>query len=537
MVFKRLILSISLLFLIIFLFSLNNSFNYLDPDLGWHLKAGEDIVKQKEVNTNNYYNYTLEDVDWVNHEWLLDVLSYIVYDNLGYIFLSLIFSLALVFVFYFLYKLLKSKYPSLKDKKVLSFNLSLFLYFLFSIIGIIAISPHVGLRMQVFALLLFTILLFILEKINQNYQRYYFALPLIFLIWANIHGTFLLGLGLIISFLGIKILERILYNYNFKKINYSYLWNNKKIKNFFYLIIVSILFTFINPYGLNLYKFLGGYKNTFYLNHISEWLSQYTAPFNFWQIGYLALTISLLLIPYLLDKYRNIKFNLWDVFLFVFFFYFAVSSRRHFPLFFIATLSSVIYLVNYLFIDNKKIFTYAYLRNKIDIKFLRAFIIFMVFLTSIFLLVQIDFTNKPFFNYCEKYPCEAVDFLQKNKELQDKKMFNYYTWGGYLIWNLPQKKLFIDGRMPQVEYKEHTILEDYFSFFNKDKIENKIKEHDIKLFLLSNNLEPKKRSWLEEKIVNLENTDNKNYLYSYLKNSNNWDLIFNNDVSVIYLKK
>lgn len=44
------------------------------------------------------------------------------------------------------------------------------------------------------------------------------------------------------------------------------------------------------------------------------------------------------------------------------------------------------------------------------------------------------------------YPCEAVDFLKKQP--QKGNIFNRYEWGGFLIWQLPESKIFVDGRMP-----------------------------------------------------------------------------------------
>ena len=38
-----------------------------------------------------------------------------------------------------------------------------------------------------------------------------------------------------------------------------------------------------------------------------------------------------------------------------------------------------------------------------------------------------------------------VNFLTQNQI--KGKIFNYYNWGGYLIWRYPSEKVFIDGRM------------------------------------------------------------------------------------------
>ncbi|TAN43394.1 MAG: hypothetical protein EPN25_01030 [Nitrospirae bacterium] len=43
------------------------------------------------------------------------------------------------------------------------------------------------------------------------------------------------------------------------------------------------------------------------------------------------------------------------------------------------------------------------------------------------------------------FPVSAADFIQANRLTGN--MYNYYAWGGYLIWRLfPEQKVFIDGR-------------------------------------------------------------------------------------------
>lgn len=534
---KLLLKTLILLSILIFLFFLNNSFNYLDPDLGWHLKAGQDIIQDQKVSTINYYNYTLNNVEWVNHEWLLDTFSYFIYNNFNYIVLSSVFAFLTTLVFYFLYKLLKLRYKGIKDKTRISFNFSLFLYIVVSLFGIITISPHVSIRMQVIALLFFVLLLILLESYNQKIKiKYFILIPLLFLFWANMHGTFILGLGLLFTFLGIKILERILYNFKVKKLNYAYLWSNKKLASFLSISLFSTLVTLINPYGFKLYYFLSGYTNTFYLSHIKEWLPQYAGAINIWQISYLGIALSLILVVWFLNKYKNIKFNLWDIFLFIFFLYFAISSKRHFPLFFIATAPILIYLLNQIFVEDKDIFSLSNLKKYIRVKYIKYFILFMYILVISSFLSQIRFTNTPFSSYCYKYPCAAVDFIQNNEELKTKKIFNKYAWGGYLIWTLPETKIFIDGRMPQVSYKNHTILEEYFEFFKENKIEEKLNEYNIELVLITNNKLETDTTWFERKMLKLNNKEKNNYLYDYLESDKSWKKAFSNDVSIIYIR-
>ena len=47
----------------------------------------------------------------------------------------------------------------------------------------------------------------------------------------------------------------------------------------------------------------------------------------------------------------------------------------------------------------------------------------------------------------EQYPSKAGAFLRENAAPEPGRLFAYYDWGGYAIWNLyPQYRLFVDGR-------------------------------------------------------------------------------------------
>src|SRR5690606_11602653 len=41
------------------------------------------------------------------------------------------------------------------------------------------------------------------------------------------------------------------------------------------------------------------------------------------------------------------------------------------------------------------------------------------------------------------FPYESVQVLAQMPGPQ--RIFNYYDWGGYLVWKLPQHQIFIDG--------------------------------------------------------------------------------------------
>lgn len=161
----------------------------------------------------------------------------------------------------------------------------------------------------------------------------------------------------------------------------------------------------------------------------------------------------------------------------------------------------------------------------------------VLLVVSLALFININFFQNPFDHFTDSYPRGATNFLMTNHEkYQSDNLFNFYAWGGYLIHEYPEKKLFIDGRLPQKELKSHSYVEEYNLFFSADenKIKEKINEYQTTLFLLEKPREIKLR-WLDKVLFRIkeENTNTKNNLISYLE-KNNYNKVYEDEISVIY---
>ncbi len=518
---------------LVFAFLLYNSFSYLDPDFGWHLKVGEQIWLKKAVPRFEYYDYTLEGKTWVDHEWLINLINFLIYSKFGYIALNFLFAFIILITLIIL-NIFTQKY-FIKNKNV-------FLSILFfQAFGVIAMSPHLGVRMQEITVLNLTVLLIILCSYNQNKKisTILWLIPL-FYFWACSHAGFLIGIVLLFLWLIINIIKIALKKYStkFYYLNLNNTLNFKELSKALLIIILSIISTTLTPYGLKLYSFLSEYaSNTYYLTHIKEWLPIYYFSLNYYQISYLAIALSFLLLYSYFAFTRNqfYKINLWNFCLFMLFFVLAIKSRRHFPLFFVVSFPFIIYfLTNHLF-SHLKINLSNFPR------LIKIYLILALFFAGSFFVVKTNFTSNPFINYnfCQKYPCEAIKFLKNNPQYSKLKIFNEYGWGGFMIWTWPKKRLFIDGRLPQYEFAGHTILEEYNDFFKRGEAEKKLKQYNIQLVLLKKP-QPIQADWLERFIFSFNENDFKNptnYLTNYLKNSPNWKLVYDDKISYIYVKQ
>lgn len=519
-------------YFLIFCLLLRNGFSYLDPDLGWHLRVGETITRNLEVPSQNIYNYTYTG-NWVDHEWLSNYIVFQIFDNLGYPTLVISFVLIIIIVLI----LLNLAVSYLWREKGRSPPLVLIV--IFQLFGVIACLPHFGVRIQELALLFVFLCLGIIyfyEK-NKNWRTLLILIPLFYL-WACLHASFLIGFFILFAFAGLRIFEKLIIcsKFNTKLSKYININNNLSYRQILIFILVSLgsfVATIFTPYHFKLYAFLSGYSDTLYQSYIQEWFSQFSFPFIYWQLFYLCIAAFALFVYFYFIK--KDKINLWDLFLFIVFFFLSFKSRRHFPLFFVVTFTFLIYIFgNYVKVGLASFKNFAI--------WLKIYLLFCIILTSVSLLLGVNFVRDPFNSraYAKDYPLDALVFIGQHHEYDELKIFNEYGWGGFMIYNNPNRKIFIDGRLPQVTYSGHSFLAEYLEFFkSEDKITQKLNEYNIRIVLIKAK-SPKivAKKW-EKFLFDIKDDElnQPNKLREYLSRANDWSAIYNDNNAIIYLKK
>lgn len=486
---------------------LQHSFSYLDPDFGWHLKVGQEIAASGQVPHDNLYNFSYSG-RWVDHEWLGDWLVYIIYDNVGYIALNIFFALLIIISLTLSLSTIKKK--NRKITAAVVFPLTLF--------GLIASQPHFGVRLQEFGFFFLALELFLLERFRQPAaKKYWFIWPPLFWFWANIHGSWPLGLFLLGAWFVNELISGRLRR---KDAILPLIWSG-----------AALAATAFTPYGLELFSFLGGYRDNFYMKVIQEWLPQWNFPFNYPQTLYLALFLLLSIFWIHEIKKRRETLDCWSVFLAGLFFILSLHSRRHFPLFFLATLPLMSVSLSRAFSE---------IEFRIKQRWLRPLCLFCLFLSTVAVWLDVRPLKDPFSSFCGEYPCQAISWLQENSELSMGQLFNDYNWGGFLIWQYPERKIFIDGRLPQVPFAGQSFIGEYCRFLRSDKdCIMLLEQYGISVVMIRSQL-PKLVIHPWEKLVfNLreKDFDQDYHLRSCLESAPVWERAYDDGVAVIYLKK
>ncbi len=156
-----------------------------NPDLWWHLKIGEVIWNTRSLPSSDHFSFTVSGAPWVAHEWLAQVSIYAAYRWGGYrglmIWMQALGASVNLLVYYICW---------LRSKNALVAFRGGMVAFCFGSVGLLVrplLLGHVFLAAE----------LAILETYRVRRSRWIWALPALFAVWVNCHGSFIFGLAVL----------------------------------------------------------------------------------------------------------------------------------------------------------------------------------------------------------------------------------------------------------------------------------------------------------------------------------------------------
>jgi hypothetical protein len=158
---------------------------FVDPDIWWHLANARLITTTHHMIWTDPYSFTVVGQHWIDWEWLSEVPYLLSYNLLGLQGIYLLTWLALcgniVFVYWRGYRLGGSANGAL----------------IASVVGFVLMTVNSGPRMIEFAYLAMSAEMAIFEAASRGRKRLVWLLPPLFCLWINLHGTWLVGIGLL----------------------------------------------------------------------------------------------------------------------------------------------------------------------------------------------------------------------------------------------------------------------------------------------------------------------------------------------------
>lgn len=440
--FKRTTFLNLLPYLFVFISSLYRPF---DSDLGWHLKYGEYFFQHFQILRQNTYSTEMAGFAWPNTNWLTDVITYAIYSTGGFVGLSVTAALIIVLTFWVFAK---------------AFDLDLFQKaFIFPVLlALEAPVNEVSFRGQLISNLFLAVLFLFLEKFS--FKKQLIFIPLLFVVWVNTHGQFILGLGILALYIGFKILESAFT----KNLSLSFSVIINAIKNTRYLLMIwvfSMIAGFVNPFGSATYQIALSHFNSPELKYIIEYLPVEDLSDDWWKQMVFGIMLFFGLLYVIFSG--KVKENIAKTGIVSIFFLLALLVRRYAWSMYYLGIPLLKPLANFVKPDSE--------RNAI-----RAAIVLFIFYISCALYLKMpltQFTKMNWQAYCEDFNnCSegSIQYAVAN-HLSEKNMMTMYNWGGYMIWMHPEIKPSIDGRMtvwkdPATGYSP---LADYYAYETNSK--------------------------------------------------------------------
>ena len=201
-----------------------------DADLWGHLTFGRDIVHAGRVHSADPYSFT-SDRPWINHEWLAEAMMWGAYSAggaAGLVALKLILACAAGVALLATWRPQQLR-PAVRDSMLLLTALGTW--------------PLVAtIRPQAFSASLFAVLLFVLHRAREGRTRWLLGLPLIFAVWVNVHGGWIVGAGTLAIFVTCSWCDSA--------------WSTRSRALLLASACASALATLCNPYGASMLGFL-----------------------------------------------------------------------------------------------------------------------------------------------------------------------------------------------------------------------------------------------------------------------------------------
>lgn len=469
-----------------------------DYDIWARLIAGKSVFENGIILKNDFLSYTPTH-SWYDHEWLSGTVFYYlttIADKFHKTTIEMLSAFKSILTF-LIFALAAICTAVRKPKYSPPYQI---LYFTFAAFAANVVFAST-IRCHMFTFLFFTLWILVLE-LYRKYKKnsLLIILPITMILWANMHGGCISGLGLLLIYAAGEFL------------------NKKDFRPYLITLFVSFLVLFINPYGIDYVKFLFA-AGTMNRNLISEWNSPFcmlkqTYKFT---VFFLFMGIIALLEP-LVIKINIRKTDKTKIILLTLTALIAVLYTKLLPFFVITAsifmfddvyriLGKISCLTN--FINHKNLVIYA-----------------LILLISLTVIDTNDKHRYGFINHA-MYPYKAVQFIKENALVGN--LFTEFSYGSYCIYKLyPQNKIFMDGRYEEVY---NPSLLNVMKNFIKQEGENPnavLTDYPTDIVLLYN---PP-----EEFIKNIKNKNNRQKVFETLKKLN-WRKVYKDEFFEIYIRE
>lgn len=412
-----------------------------ESDIWWHMRNAQDLLHSHAFPRVDTYSFGAAGSPWMNFEWLSEIPFFLAFKHAGLQGLLIVYFALLVIIFSGVYYQCCRAGTDCKDAAIATLG------------AICLAGVSMAPRTLLFGWLCMIALLLVLDRFHHTGKGLW-VLPPLFALWINLHGSWLFGVIVLALTIGSGFLE------GEWGVVVARKWSSSELRALLLTFAGCLLALFVNPFGYKLiiYPYTLLLRQQGVMEYIDEW-----QPVNFGTInGKLALLLIFCVIASALLSTR--RWRLDEVLLTAFALWAALSHVRFL---FFAGLVIVPILA-------PRLALFPPYERELDKPWLNAVIIAAViagvaitFPSSGQLQQRID----------DEYPKAAMEYMRAHGV--NGRLFNQYKWGGYIEWNYPEVKPFIDGRADIFIYNgvfrdflRATALDDSFAILDQHKIDD-----------------------------------------------------------------
>ena len=416
----------------------------VDADAYWHLTAGRLFVESGQVPQVDPFSFTWAGQPWTTHEWLGEVLLYLTTNVLG------------VGVAAFLFGVAAAAGPLLVGSAVQRRDESAGPAIVAVALAVVVLLPYVTLRPQVLSWLFLGLLLATLIRLEPDEPWRALLLAPLFLVWANVHGLYVVGLGVLGLWTVATVIGRT-----------SMAPARRTVAAAFVLCLAATMVTPAGPAGL-LYPLRYIEPGDWGLAHIAEWQSpDFRDPRS---IG-LLLVLATLVVTVAARQAGWLRLTVVAAVVG------ALLAVRNAPILAVAAIPSIVAGLRSRWPASRPSSpATATSRRVLEIGLAAILVVVAAFAIPGIRTLRGETA------IAASFPVGAVDTLQQRQP--DANVLAEYQWGGYLIYRLHDEggRVFVDGRNDMYDQQ---ILDDYLRIRNAaDGWEELVRDYGVEAIIL-----------------------------------------------------
>lgn len=429
-----------------------------DTDTWWHIRSGEYIVDNQTIPTTDPFSSSRAGAEWIDHSWGAQVVIYGIYElsgggtapgspgNVGLaLFTAVLATLGMLVV----YQMCEG------SVYVRAFAL---------VIGAAAAAVFWSPRPQMFSFVLGALVLYVLHLYKRGGRNLLWWIPVLVLIWVNLHGGFAIAFILLIG----SILGELIGNVLAPGDPHVVRW--PRLKPMVLVLLASVPVVAVNPYGLQmlLYPF-----RTVGIGVLQDFIQEWASP-DFHTPQTWPFLVLLLGVLVLVGRTGS-RLDWTDAVLLSGTALMALTAGRNIALFAIVAAPVLSRHLHMWLVERG--WEIRPMRRVGSRQLVLNWSLLVVILLGTGAKVVTVLTPDAMVAVQEQHlPVEIAAHLREFAP--PATFFNSYNWGGYLMFAAPDVPVYVDGR---TDLYDDAFLREYLKVaFAQDGWEERLSRRDIR---------------------------------------------------------